>query len=418
MLKMCIRDSPITVVGGSYGEECAYPRLQLYRGSGGRAAALLSSLKVKVSLHTITGPQLTSIFESIASKLEYTLIAHHGSEDIWFRYRHPLGKPTIHHSLNIANLKIPIISSELALVYGMIEGRPPIHAKRVVYDPQDGIKSKPFDINGSTAEELALVVSHSEGEALTGESDCTKIAERLFEKPNVTVVVVKCGPQGALVKTSMIHQWIRPFPTYHVHKIGSGDAFSAAFAYAWLIEGQTPVSSAWFASRITAAYVELGQDSIDSNLLPTYREEAKTAEINFVGQGLREIPDTQIYLAAPFFNTAEQWRVDEVRDALKDMGFKVFSPIHDVGIGPSEEVTPADLFGLEQSGVVIALLDGLDPGTVFEVGYARAKGIPVVVVAESVNPELLTMIIGSGCELTTDLSTGIYAVCWHLMGDV
>ena len=79
---------------------------------------------------------------------------------------------------------------------------------------------------------------------------------------------------------------------------------------------------------------------------------------------------------------------------------------------------PADLFGLEQSGVVIALLDGLDPGTVFEVGYARAKGIPVVVVAESVNPELLTMIIGSGCEVTTDLSTGIYAVCWHLMGDV
>lgn len=410
--------SPIIVVGGSYGEECAYPRLQLYRGSGGRAAAVLASLNAKVTLHTTTGPKLAPVFESIASNLGYTLVAHPGADDIWFRYRHPLGKPTIHYCLNIENSKIPPIQADLALVYGMIEGRPPIHAIRAVYDPQDGIKSKPFDINGSTAEELALVVSHSEGEALTGESDCTKIAEKLFEQPNVAVVVVKCGPQGALVKTSTIHEWVRPFPTYHVHKIGSGDAFSAAFAHAWLIERQTPISSAWFASRITAAYVELGQDSIDANLLSSYREEAKTAEINFAGQGQRSIPDTQIYLAAPFFNTAEQWRVDEVRDALKDMGFKVFSPIHDVGIGPSQEVTPADLFGLEQSGVVIALLDGLDPGTVFEVGYARAKGIPVVVVAESVNPELLTMIIGSGCEVTTDLSTGIYAVCWHLMGDV
>lgn len=410
--------SPIIVVGGSYGEECAYPRLQLYRGSGGRAAAVLASLNAKVTLHTITGPKLAPVFESISSNLGYTLVTHPGADDIWFRYRHPLGKPTIHYCLNIEISNIPPIQANLALVYGMIEGRPPIHAKRVVYDPQDGIKSKPFDINGSTAEELALVVSYSEGKALTGESDCNRIAEKLFEQPNVAVVVVKCGPQGALVKTSTTHEWVRPFPTRHVHKIGSGDAFSAAFAYAWLIERQNPVSSAWFASRITAAYVAMGQDSIDANLLPSYRDEAKTAEINLAGQGQRSIPDTQIYLAAPFFNTAEQWRVDEVRDALKDMGFKVFSPIHDVGIGPSEEVTPADLFGLEQSGVVIALLDGLDPGTVFEVGYARAKDIPVVVVAESVNPELLTMIIGSGCEVTTDLSTGIYAVCWHLMGDV
>lgn len=410
--------SPITVIGGSYGEECAHPRLQLYRGSGGRAAAILASLHTEVTLHTITGPKLTPIFESIASNLGYRLVNHSGVDDIWFRYRHPLGKPTIHYCLNIENSSIPPIHANLAIVYGMIEGRPPIHAKRVVYDPQDGIKSKPFDINGSTADELALVVSHSEGEALTGETECTKIAEKLFKQPNISVVVVKCGPQGALVKTSTTLDWVRPFPTYHVHKIGSGDAFSAAFAYAWLIEGQPPISAAWFASRITAAYVELGQDTLDSNLLPNYRVEAKSAELNFSGQGRRFIPNTQIYLAAPFFNTAEQWRVDEVRDALQDMGFKVFSPIHDVGIGPAEEVAPADLFGLEQSGVVIALLDGLDPGTVFEVGYARAKDIPVVIVAESVNPELLTMLIGSGCEVTTDLSTGIYAVCWFLMGDV
>lgn len=409
----------IVIVGGSYGEECSYPRQQIFRGSGGRAAALISSLNVAVTLHTFTGPQLTSLFESIAHKLGYNLNAYPYSEDIWFRYRYPLGKPTILCTSNIEKSNIAPISADLALVYGMIEERPTIHAKRAVYDPQDGSKSKHFDANGSTADELALVVSYSEGKALAGgETDCGKIAEILLQQPKVTAVVVKCGPQGALVRTATIHEWVRPFPTTRVYKIGSGDAFSAAFAFAWLIEKQEPLASAWFASRITASYVELGQDVVDQSLLKQYRDDAKSAAVKFLGHGHRNIPDTQIYLAAPFFNTAEQWRVDEVRDALKDMGFKVFSPIHDVGVGPPYEVTPADLFGLDQSGVVIALLDGLDPGTVFEVGFARGKGIPVVAVAESVAPDLLTMIIGSGCEITNDLSTGVYAVCWQLMGDV
>ncbi|CAG0979310.1 hypothetical protein MTYP_01667 [Methylophilaceae bacterium] len=408
----------IVVVGGSYGEDCAFPRKQLFRGSGGRAAALLASLKVPITLHTTTGPQLSEFFQSIATKLGYKLNAHPWPNDIWFRYRHPLGEPSIHNA-SISDLpKIAPISANNALVFGMIEGRPTIHAKRVVYDPQDGSKSKHFDANGSTAEELAMVVSYSEGKALTGESDCTKIAEALLNQPKVSAVVVKCGPQGALVKTSIIHEWVRPFPTIHVYKIGSGDAFSAAFAFAWIIEKQDPLASAWFASRITAAYVEFGQDRIEPALLEQCRKEAKIAAKKYLDSGRREIPDTQIYLAAPFFNMAEQWRVDEVRETLKDMGFKVFSPVHQVGIGPAEEVAPADLFGLEQSGLVIALLDGLDPGTMFEVGYARAKGIPVIAIAESADPHVLTMVIGSGCEIANDLSTGIYAACWHLMGDV
>jgi hypothetical protein len=410
--------SSIEVVGGSYGEECSYPRKKLFRGSGGRAAALLSSLKIPVTLHTTTGPKLNELFQSIATKLGYVLNAQPWPTDIWFRYRHPLGEPSIHYEFVAEEPIKPSVTARNALVFGMIEGRPVAHVQRAVYDPQDGSKSKPFNANGSTAEELALVVSHSEGRALTGESDCTKIAEALLKSPEVSVVVVKCGPQGALVKTNSIHEWVRPFPTSNVYKIGSGDAFSAAFAFAWLIENQDALASAWFASRITAAYVETGQDWIAPELLDQYRLDAQQAAKKYSGSGPRDIPNMQIYLAAPFFNTADQWRVDEVREALKDMGFKVFSPVHHVGIGPAEEVAPADLFALEQSGLVIALLDGLDPGALFEVGYARAKDIPVIAIAESADPDVLTMVIGSGCLLTHDLSTGIYAACWHLMGDV
>lgn len=408
----------ITVVGGAYGEACAYPSRQVYRGSGGRAAAILSSLGAKITLTTATGPQLNAEFSRIAENLAYALDAKLRTEDIWFRYRHPLGQPTL-----LPASPLPVewdkpVHADLALVFGMVEGRPPVHAKRAVYDPQDGNMSQHFNFNGSTAEELALVVSHSEGKALTAESDPELMADILLARPNVSAVVVKCGPRGALVKTLSEHGWVRSFPTKRVYKIGSGDAFSAAFAFAWLPQGQDALSAAWFASRVTAEYVETALDKFSTDQIAAIHAESRAMFAKVGNDGPRTVPTTQIYLAGPFFNTPQQWLIDEVRENLIDMGFNVFSPSHEVGFGPADEVAPADLYALEQSGIVLALLDGLDPGTVFEVGYACAKNIPVIAIAEFVDANSLTMVIGSGCEVTNDLATGIYTTCWHLMGDV
>ena len=99
------------------------------------------------------------------------------------------------------------------------------------------------------------------------------------------------------------------------------------------------------------------------------------------------------------------------------MGFNVFSPIHEIGLGPPKIVAPADLYELERSGLVVALLDGLDAGTLFEVGYARARAIPVIGIAESIQERQLTMLLGSGCVISNDFASGIYTACWHLMGD-
>lgn len=411
-------NSSVTVVGGVYGEECAFPPRQVYRGSGGRAATILSSFGVDVTLDTITGPVLGPTFGSIAQKLGYALRSRNGTEDIWFRYRHPLGQPTIYPASPQRVSADHVVDAEAALVFGMIEGRPIVHAQRVVYDPQDGFRSEHFDSNGSTADELAMVVSYSEGRVLTNEKDPNLIANRLLDRSNVTAVVIKCGPQGALAAAKQSRTWIRSFPTKRVYKIGSGDAFSAAFAFAWLIQKQDVCSASWFASRVAAAYVESAQDSFTTDQRTQFEAEAKAASEEFGNAGPRAIPETQIYLAGPFFTTAQQWLVDEVRDALTDMGFNVFSPSHEVGMGPANEVARADLFALDRSGLVLALLDGLDAGTIFEVGYARSKGIPVIAVAELVDECSLTMVLGSGCEATNDLSTGIYTACWHLMRDV
>src|SRR3546814_14352982 len=104
----------------------------------------------------------------------------------------------------------------------------------------------------------------------------------------------------------------------------------------------------------------------------------------------------KVYLAAPFFDLAQRWLVEEARSNLLDMGAQVFSPVHEVGPGPASIVAPEDIAGLEAADVVFAVLNGVDPGTIFEVGYAVKRGIPVIALAQNIQNEALKMVAGSG----------------------
>ncbi|MNV78324.1 Nucleoside 2-deoxyribosyltransferase [compost metagenome] len=64
---------------------------------------------------------------------------------------------------------------------------------------------------------------------------------------------------------------------------------------------------------------------------------------------------------------------------------------------------------------MLACVDGADPGTVFEIGYARAKSIPVVALSTAPgNDEDLTMIAGSKCVVVRDIASAIYRTAWIL----
>lgn len=382
-----------------------------------RAACILAGFGNPTTLYTVTGPSLASDFEGIANRKGIALESTPGDVDIWFRYRHPLAKPDVYPvTVPLVNNRDDVIADH-ALVFGMMEGRPKVIAKRAVYDPQDGFRAQPFCANGSSAEELVILASWSEGRALTGEKTPEMIATKLLREEGCSAVVIKCGPQGALVATATSQKWIRAFPSERVWKIGSGDVFSAAFTHAWLQEGLPLLEAAWLASRTVAEYVGTRAEKFSTECLQRIHEEAAAA-VASASDTARALPDGTIYLAGPFFNTSEQWLVDEARFALLDMGFKVFSPIHEIGEGPPNIVAPADLFALESSKLVFALLNGFDPGTLFEVGYARARGIPVVGLAESAEERPLTMLLGSGCAISNDFATSIYAACWQMMGDV
>ncbi|EJL6779699.1 PfkB family carbohydrate kinase [Vibrio mimicus] len=404
----------INIVGGAYFEECCYPRRQLFRGSGVRAAVLLNDLGCAIKLNTACG-DFACEFKDLSDHLGFQLSFVPKDKDISFRYQHPLAIPNI---INIPNEPIiysETIQSELALVFGMLEGRPKVNANKVVYDPQDGINSTHFSSNGSVANELAIVVSYSEGKKLSGMNSPEDIAKYLLDQPNVAAVIVKCGALGAIVSTNNASEWIPLFPTKRVFKIGSGDVFTSTFAYEWLLQGTCPLIAGWIASRVTAEYVETGLDRISLSRYMDLKSEALNKRKHHPKHVSHSIPSTQIYLAGPFFNTAEQWRIDEAKRILEEMGFTVFSPIHEVGEGDMYDVAQADLKGLEDSDVILAILDGLDCGTVFEIGYARALKKPVVVIAEHVDSRHLTMICGSDCDVTDDFTAGIYNAGWKVM---
>jgi nucleoside 2-deoxyribosyltransferase len=125
-----------------------------------------------------------------------------------------------------------------------------------------------------------------------------------------------------------------------------------------------------------------------------------------------------VYIAAPFFTIAERWMVRETRNALHDCGATVFSPLHDVDVKNNRskltdrEIASLDLKGLEDSDVIFAVANGIDPGTLFEVGYGIAKGKRVIVLVENINPNDLTMLSGTGCEIVSDFATAVYKASW------
>jgi nucleoside 2-deoxyribosyltransferase len=108
--------------------------------------------------------------------------------------------------------------------------------------------------------------------------------------------------------------------------------------------------------------------------------------------------------------------VEEARRSLVSLGASVFSPLHDVGTDDNPvTIARDDLKGLNNSTAVLALIPELDPGTVFEIGYARARDIAVVAYAEGVKDEHLTMLAGSHCLCVEDFCSALYNVVWEAM---
>jgi len=395
----------IAVAGGVYGERCLEPFWDDEYGSGGRAAAALSGHVSEVVLHTYQAAGLSDGLENLAAVYRLKLAGRQvPGSGISFDYLHSLADPRITPRLDAIERHAELaVVDDVVLRFGMLEGTAKVTARKAVYDPQSAFDPRPFRENGSTAGELALILNRLEGSRLTGKTKPNDIIGELIKAEGAKVVVLKLGGRGAIVAAGEERTIVPAYRSDSVWKIGSGDVFSAMFTYHWAVEDRPPEEAADLASRAVSHYVATRSLPVPS--AEELRDLVKTPVVP--GKG-------RIYIAGPFFNLGELWMIEEIRSRLLDMGIDVFSPLHDVGRGPAEEVAKADLAGLDTCDVVLAVLNGGDAGTIFEVGYAVAKGKPVVALAQNIRPEDMKMTVGSGCLVAGDLVTAIYQAVWAL----
>lgn len=395
----------ITVVGGVYRERCVEPHWDDVYGSAGRAAAAMSGSIDGVRLYTYRAEGMSDGLENLAAvyglDIQGPAVSGPG---ISFDYIHSLSEPAIAPRPDAIVQNEPIVvHDDVVLRFGMLEGTARVQARRAIYDPQSAFDPRGFRENGSDAEKLALILNRPEAFQITGERDPDRAIEALMAHEHADVVVLKMGGKGALVASGADRAMVPAYRSDTVWKVGSGDVFSANFALHWGVHDASPAVAADLASRAVSRY------SATRALPSPSADELRSQPVDPV------IPGTgRIYIAAPFFNLGELWMLGEVRRRLLEMGVEVFSPLHDVGRGPGHLVARLDLEGLDRCDAVLAILNGGDSGTIFEIGYAVARRLPVVALAQNVRPEDLKMPEGAGCRIVEDLVTAIYHAVWSL----
>lgn len=248
------------IVGGTYRELCEHPEWNSLYGSGARAAYIVQSLSPNSHFYTYLSEQ-----ESL-NGLNIPIHSFERNSPIVFSYFHPLSNPIIQPRRNeIVQQETIELECDTVLRFGLLEGDVRVKAKRAVYDPQTWIHPAQFFDNGSVCEELAMVLNEIEIKSITFLEDIDEAASKLLEHPFISVVVVKRGVFGATVYAVGIEP--RHVPVYFsefVFKIGTGDIFSAVFAYYWLDKKLSAEKSADLASRAVSLYCDSEEINLEA----------------------------------------------------------------------------------------------------------------------------------------------------------
>ena len=94
---------------------------------------------------------------------------------------------------------------------------------------------------------------------------------------------------------------------------------------------------------------------------------------------IEKINNTKIFIIGPFFTEIEEKFILKVKEELERKGHEAKTPL-DIGYAKdgSEKFFNDDLRNIEQSDIVVAILDGHDPGTMCEIGYAKSAGKKII----------------------------------------
>jgi nucleoside 2-deoxyribosyltransferase len=388
----------IRVIGGTYWERCLEPEWDALVGSGYRAASVLASSGISTALTTRVGVPDENLLRTYCAGQGLTLdVVTSANSTLSFRYSCPLDEPLIRPTPD-GIVRVPLrAESDVVVAFGMLDGDITFSASTAVWDPQSSFPIAPSRVG--KAKRLAIVANASQVRVLSGKENPEDAIKSLATAENATVVISKNGLSGASIYAEgQIHR-VPAYRSKGAFTIGSGDVFTAIFAREWGIENLPAHEAADLASRAVASYTE------------TQSLEGLTRE--YLTAGSWEplvVKPGRVYLAAPFFNLQQLMMLELAEHALSDAHLQVASPLREVGTGPSSDVAPADLALLRGCDRVFALLPDLDPGSIFELGYAHEEGIPVVAYAPHIAEHHRTMLEGTGVKLFENFARAVVEV--------
>lgn len=365
------------VVGGCYRELCESPSWDALLGSGGRAAIVLAGLGSRTSLATYRPRGLHHDLYSFEVH-GVSVTAQPSTTEVAFSYLHPLSQPIV-VPYAIPRERPLVVEGNSILRFGMKEGDAVVTAKHAIYDPQSA-QAELFAANGSKAENLAIVLNEFELRQLGQFEDTGLAAERVMEWSGADAVVAKCGVRGAWVFVpNETPQWVPAFRSSSVFKIGTGDVFSAVFAYHWAECDTRPVEAATLASRSVAAYAT-------SASLPLRNSD--TARLTPVGDA-----QEAVVVVGGAATLADCWLCEEAVSRLIELGVSA---------------RKASVDALPSAGSLLVLADGLAEANSVILA-ALAAGLFVVVFRQRT---ILPVASGASVQLTDDFATALYWVGW------
>lgn len=254
------------VVGGTYREVCLFPAWDQIYGSGLRASIALSAVSPGTHLHTFASKKwhadVLATLEAVG--LSGSLVPI--DDELTFGYLHPF------HPLYVPNCEPKgtiSVKSDVALCFGMIEGNARIFGKRVVYDPQN---SSFWLAEGSEMDALSIILkpeellriinqgelqSTSEGEKEAAIDDLhDQVIALRDSKREIDVVIIRNRFGEVCVYDGDDPHRVKSYAAESFFRIGSGDVFAAAYAYAWGEKKFPPLEAADYAARCVAFFVE------------------------------------------------------------------------------------------------------------------------------------------------------------------
>lgn len=341
-----------TAVAGFVGKDC------------GRAIrSFLSEHRVEHGALLEKAGPTTEFFISGSDEIEEAVVTRQGSdfphEQSW--------------DIKLDTRALLIYACPAALAHGVIDHAP---GALVCFDLQYDMGPKD-ELEAILRRCNVVFVSRSQGMEYLNVPTVQSLADTLLSL-GPTIVVIKCGLFGSMIFTKGRTIEIPRYESNWCQSVGAGDVYNAVFITE-ILQNSDPVQAGHKAAIVTACYCE-GYGEI---LLSPWDEKNDVERSTFFLN-----PDSlsghHVYLAGPFFNWGQLELANRTRGLLKHHGFKVYSPYHEDGVLETTdplrrlEVYTRERDAISSSKAVVSILDGNDPGTLWETGYAVGNNIPVI----------------------------------------